>query len=453
MCRHLYVLVAAGLLVFATGPAAAIVAADDGSDRSGTESDLAGLELERLNTIIGALDVLQAKGDIKGMIDLYRKGLALSPSDVTARERYAAIGLNLIGYALGGKGDPAQVLELLDEFETYVGEEFELPSALWWLRAAALRRLGKADEAAASQQKAIDYRPDDPDYHRQVGIFLLRSALYDEAIAEFEAALARTDDAWYKALFTWSIAAAYQATEQYAKAADEYEKAVAICREGQFPRDYGRLIEDACLAMYDLGHDLEVRGKYAETVAANERALKLLPEPLDEELGEAAAMSLTAIADASLKLDKPKEALEYAERAKQRAPNAPSVYSTLGDVHAALGNKDDAEAAYAECERLYREMIDANPDRAMGYNNLAWFYVTHDRELDEALKLARKAVELAPDTDAYIDTLGEIYFRQGDYDKAVETITKVFDLDPKPRHILYFEQQRDKFTKAQKRGH
>ncbi|MBN1917239.1 MAG: tetratricopeptide repeat protein [Verrucomicrobia bacterium] len=447
--RKVLVLLMAGVVLgLGIGPAAASAAAD----ADDAESNLAELELERLNAIIGALEVLDAKGDTAGMIDLYRKGMLLSPSDVSARERYASIGLGLIAHVLATKGDMAQVLDLIDEFEVYVGEDFALPSALSWLRVAALRRLDRTEDAAAAQQKAIEYKTDDTDYRRQVGYFLLRAGLYDEAIAEFESALAHTDDAWYRAIFARGIAAAYLMTEQYAKAADEYEKALVIHSDGRFPRAYGDLIEDACLAMYHLGRDFELRGKYAETVAANERALKLLPDPLDEELGQVAATNLTAIADAYLKLKKPNDALPYADRAKRAAPNAAGAYSTLGDVHAALGKKNDADAAYAECERLYREMIDTDPDHAMASNNLAWFYVTHDRELDEALKLVRKALELAPETEAYLDTLAEIYFRQGEIDQAVETIARVFELEPTPHHILYFEQQRDKFTKARKRG-
>jgi len=449
MHTYLYLLLAGMLFALGTGPAAAVVAAEEDD----AASELAELELERLNAIIEALEVLQAKGDVAAMLELYAKGLLLSPTDVSARERYASIGLNLFGYALAGKGDPAAMLPLLDQYKDYVGDDFPLPSALLWLRVAALHRLNKADEAAAVQQQAAEFKPDDPDYHRQVGNYLLRSGLYGEAIAEFEAALARAEDAWYKALFTRSIAAAYLMMEQYDKAADEFEKAVATYREGQFPRAYADLLEDAAYAMYHLGRESELRGKYKEAIAANERALKLMPEVLDDDLGAIAATNLTAIADAYVKLNKPKEAVEYAERAKQGAPDSPGVYSSLGDAYAAAGKKDEAEAAYTECERLYRAMMDADPDRAMGYNNLAWFYVTHDRQLEEALKLSRTAVELAPQTDAYIDTLAEIYFRQGEYDKALETIATVFELDPKPRHILYFEQQRDKFEKAKKRGH
>jgi len=40
----------------------------------------------------------------------------------------------------------------------------------------------------------------------------------------------------------------------------------------------------------------------------------------------------------------------------------------------------------------------------------------------------------------------------GEHDKAIEWIKKVFELDPAPRHLIYFEQQLAKFQKAAKPG-
>jgi tetratricopeptide (TPR) repeat protein len=315
----------------------------------------------------------------------------------------------------------------------------------------ALRRAGRADEADALAAKALAFKPDEADYHYGVGAFLLNSDLNEEAITEFETGLAAAaDNEWLRAWCTRGIGAAHVQMEQYERAADEYEQAIGLFRTSQQPREYASLLEDASWAFYNLGRYYELRGRHEDTIAANERALKLLPAELDVELGLIATQNLVAIGEAYVALDKPKDALAPLERARDLAPDAPGIYTALGDAYKKLGEDAKAADAYRQCEELYRAQMARQPDAASPYNNLAWFLVTHDLRLDEALELSQKSIELAPDTDAYLDTLAEIHYRRGEHDKAIEAINKVFDLDPKPRHLIYFEQQRDKFEKAKK---
>jgi len=160
--------------------------------------------------------------------------------------------------------------------------------------------------------------------------------------------------------------------------------------------------------------------------------------------------NLTAIGDAYLELGTPKKALEYLDRANRLVPDSAEIHGSLGDAHTQLGDEAKAQEAYEQCEKIHRDVIAEYPAHPGAYNNLAWFFVTHDMKLDEALKLSRTSVELAPETPEYLDTLAEIYSRLGQHDKALEWIDRVFDLHPKPRHLVYYEQQRDKFKKAKK---
>jgi len=423
-----------------------------GAVRAATDEDLATLEAKRLQKTMETIAVLRAKGDVAGMLSHYREGLAISPSDETVRTSYIELGTSLTGYALTHKADPAQVLELLDDLEAYVGEKFETLPSLWWMRVATLRRLGRTDEADALAQKALDYKGDDADYHRRLGLLLMEVGLYEEALIELEAALAVADNDWLRGLCRWAIAASRLNLEQYEAAADEYERAVAVFRQSTQPHNYETLLEHASTAFTELGRYYELRGRHADTIAANERALKLLPDELDEDLQAIAAPNLVAIGEAYLRLDKPKDALERLERARELDPDSPGIHIALGDAYTKLDDDEKASEAYKRCEALYRARIERWPDSPHAYNNLAWFLVTHDMKLDEALKLSRTSLEIAPDTDAYLDTLAEIYHRMGDNDKAIEWITKAIELDPKPRHILYFEQQLEKFQKAKEKS-
>jgi tetratricopeptide (TPR) repeat protein len=60
-----------------------------------------------------------------------------------------------------------------------------------------------------------------------------------------------------------------------------------------------------------------------------------------------------------------------------------------------------------------------SPSFAMAANNLAWMYVQSGSDLDVALGLAQKAVELQPDFVEAIDTLAWVQYRKGLYAGAI----------------------------------
>jgi serine/threonine protein kinase/WD40 repeat protein len=73
----------------------------------------------------------------------------------------------------------------------------------------------------------------------------------------------------------------------------------------------------------------------------------------------------------------------------------------------------------------YRSRVAAKPDDARACNNLAWVYVTAPeplRDVNAALPLAEKAVQLEPKNALYRNTLGVAYYRAGRYREAVEIL-------------------------------
>jgi tetratricopeptide (TPR) repeat protein len=103
-----------------------------------------------------------------------------------------------------------------------------------------------------------------------------------------------------------------------------------------------------------------------------------------------------------------------------------------------LGHKKDADDLFAKAWTVQGGLCKEYPKSAWGHNNTAWLGVRCRRNLDEALKHAKQAVELAPDQTSYLDTLAEAYFQKGDKEKALELIKKCVKLDPK---YAYFQRQ------------
>ncbi|MCK5130604.1 MAG: DUF1028 domain-containing protein [Candidatus Sabulitectum sp.] len=73
----------------------------------------------------------------------------------------------------------------------------------------------------------------------------------------------------------------------------------------------------------------------------------------------------------------------------------------------------------------------------------AWELATRDIMLDEAIAMAGKAVELAPDDSNIRDTLAEALFRNGDIEGALEQARIATELDPENP---YLQEQLERFS-------
>lgn len=82
------------------------------------------------------------------------------------------------------------------------------------------------------------------------------------------------------------------------------------------------------------------------------------------------------------------------------AQQSPIAYLYMGNIYFQKDAMDDAE-------KCYKKAINTTKD-PRAYNNLAWLYYSEDMKLDEAEKLADKAVELSPDMQDFKDTLEKI---------------------------------------------
>jgi tetratricopeptide (TPR) repeat protein len=72
----------------------------------------------------------------------------------------------------------------------------------------------------------------------------------------------------------------------------------------------------------------------------------------------------------------------------------------------------------------YQKALELDGEQVMANNNLAWIYATGPPQLrapKKALPLALKAFQLVP-TWTYRNTLGVVYYRLGQFDKAVQTL-------------------------------
>jgi Flp pilus assembly protein TadD len=100
----------------------------------------------------------------------------------------------------------------------------------------------------------------------------------------------------------------------------------------------------------------------------------------------------------------------------------------------ALGVALERQGQINEAMGRMREILQANPDHAAALNFIGYELAEKGADkgstLDEAERFIRRALQLRPETGAYLDSLGWVYFCRGQYEKAMGTLEHAALLAP-----------------------
>ena len=257
--------------------------------------------------------------------------------------------------------------------------------------AAGLVRLARSlltqhrfPEALEAARAASAY---DPSAARLVADVQIELGDYDEAARTLAAAPPETDDPNYDA-----VKARLEAVDGHPDAALRHlRKAERITRERpDMPPE--------TVAWYHamVGHALVESGRLDEGEAALRQALDAFPRDY---------RAMTGMAEAAAWRGDWRSAIDWASKAVAVAPQNPAALKVLADGNAALGRDDEANRQADRLEALARSFPRIY-DR-----NWAMFCAEKGRDLDGALALARKDLELRHDVHAY-DTLAWVCFQK-----------------------------------------
>ncbi|MCG8371886.1 MAG: tetratricopeptide repeat protein, partial [Balneolales bacterium] len=121
--------------------------------------------------------------------------------------------------------------------------------------------------------------------------------------------------------------------------------------------------------------------------------------------------------------------LERASRSPARRPFKSIVFGALGDAQSSLEN-------YEESDRVYELALRYDPENHNAMNNYAYNLSLREENLERAKELALKAIELDAENAAYLDTVGWVYFKLGDYDRARRFIRASIDTGEASAEVL-----------------
>jgi tetratricopeptide (TPR) repeat protein len=123
------------------------------------------------------------------------------------------------------------------------------------------------------------------------------------------------------------------------------------------------------------------------------------------------------------------EAESHLQQALEKDPDNPRYYFRLGVVY------DKQKKKEASIEAM-RKAIALDPKNASALNYLGYTYADLGQNLDEAEQLVLEALKYKPNDGYITDSLGWVYYKKGDYPKALHYLKKASELVPDDPVIL-----------------
>ncbi len=85
---------------------------------------------------------------------------------------------------------------------------------------------------------------------------------------------------------------------------------------------------------------------------------------------------------------------------------------------------------WSKAEADFKKALELQPDQPQVLNYLGYSWVDQGVNLDDGMKMIRRAVEQRPDDGYIVDSLGWAYYRIGNYDEAVKNLERAIELKP-----------------------
>jgi tetratricopeptide (TPR) repeat protein len=345
--------------------------------------------------------------------------------------------------------------------------------------AQALVANNQLDEALKQYRQISDADPDNADALVHIGEILRRQGKYEEALAQIRKARnadpTSLEAGYNEGLLLDVLGRFDEAAKTYQGMVDKTSHANGAYTDEEknnrgifLERLAGVLIEenkideavDAFQKMIEMGGDTAVRGyqeqaeayreakQFDKAIEVSRKAVAAQPKNRDLKLLLASQLADQGHADEGLAMVRSLLDNSSADRA---------IWIALGQMNIRLHRWKDAEEAFNKAEPMstkkedritllfmrgelaerqkhldpaesyFRQVLDLDSSNAMTLNYLGYMLADKGIKLQEALQMIRKAVEQEPMNGAYLDSLGWVYFKLGDYELAEDNLRRAVE--------------------------
>jgi tetratricopeptide (TPR) repeat protein len=304
------------------------------------------------------------------------------------------------------------------------------------------RQQGNFDAALDNLKNAQSLLQDSLEVPYNIALVYQAQGRYDDAVQVLQDLVAKTEkpggnyasgEMNNRAVFLERLGDVYRDQGKYALASDAYRKMLALGND-QTERGYEQIIETA-----------RAQRLWAQALAVAQEAVAKLPKSREMKIN---------LAEQLVDNDRGAEAVSGLHALLQNKPDDREVYLALAQVSTSLKHFKDAEDAVAQAEKLavkpeekdyaafvagsvyerekkyeiaeqkFRGILSNDPRNAPVLNYLGYMLADRGLRLQEALGYIQKAVTQDPQNGAYLDSLGWVYYKLGNYDLAEANVLK-----------------------------
>ena len=304
-------------------------------------------------------------------------------------------------------------------------------------------QMGDYQSAANAFKELVRIMPYQPMFYLRLGSLYNQLGNKQEAITTYERAIKINRDLWraYDALWKLCLEQFKQfyKENQLEAAAENLHKVIHFYSELQrlAPPDNHKhdndLLAHFRTRLGSLYIDLR---RENEAIAVLEQVLETNPDDIDANcwiaiahqelknfekaapyLKKAIARAPERVVDLYFLLEKYEAVVSVLEQVIETDPNHVEANYWMGSAYQALERFEKAES-------YLRKTIALSPEHEKAHNALGYLFAENGTNLDEAVKLIRKALKKSPANGAYLDSLGWAYFKQGRLNDALKQLEK-----------------------------
>jgi tetratricopeptide (TPR) repeat protein len=368
--------------------------------------------------------------DNKNAIDAYSKAFDAEPDNLDAERGLAQALLN------DNQFGPA-----LKHFEAISAADPQ--DAQTYVRIAEIqRRQGHYEQALATLKKAKALASDSLEIGFNEALIDDSLGRYDDAVQALQALVKQSThaDGQYsdaeknnRSIFLDRLANIYREQNKTEPAVQTYQLMIAMGGDyaergyqGQVDayrdaKQYDKATQVAQQAAQAMPKDKSIQLMLAGQLADSnkpEEGIKLAKAQLKGDPSDRDANLM--LAQIYTRLRKWKEAGEQIDAAE--------ALSTKQDdkiyIYFLRGALDERQKHYDSAEEQFRKILAIDGANAMTLNYLGYMLGDRGVKLDDALAMVQKAVQLDPQNGAYLDSLGWVYFKMGQYALAEANLRK-----------------------------
>ena len=135
-------------------------------------------------------------------------------------------------------------------------------------------------------------------------------------------------------------------------------------------------------------------------------------------------------------------ALGNIERGRKKFSDCSTTYSRAIDVMPGVTDKnswvtyyyrgicEERSKQWSKAEADMRKALQLQPEQPHVLNYLGYSWIDQGINLDEGMKMIKRAVDQRPDDGYIVDSLGWAFFRIGNFEDAVKNLERAIDLKP-----------------------